>query len=154
MANREACELYIEQEIKEALAQGKKPWSIGKELSKWVERLFEVNISPNTLRMRAERVGNKDVCTFVQKESNTSTETNTYKPIHTPTSVTYPTTERGGAREGAGRPPKVEHVSNALRFAQMAIAQLDSILPNDPQKNAALTQVIEYCQARKENDND
>jgi hypothetical protein len=44
MANREACEVYIEQEIKEALAEGKKPWSIGKELSSWVEKLFEVTI--------------------------------------------------------------------------------------------------------------
>jgi len=30
MANREACELLIEQEIKEGLESGKKPNSIGK----------------------------------------------------------------------------------------------------------------------------
>ena len=39
MANREACELYIEQEIDEALKQGKKPYSIGKELAAWIEKL-------------------------------------------------------------------------------------------------------------------
>ncbi len=44
MANKEACELYIEQEIKSALNEGKRPWTIGKELASWVEKLFEVTI--------------------------------------------------------------------------------------------------------------
>ena len=56
MANREACELYIEQEIKDGLEQGKKPYSIGKELSTWIEKLFEVSIKPATIEKRAQRI--------------------------------------------------------------------------------------------------
>jgi hypothetical protein len=33
MAHQEACQLFIEQEIKEGLAQGETPYSIGKELA-------------------------------------------------------------------------------------------------------------------------
>jgi hypothetical protein len=55
MANREACEVYIEQEIESGLEEGKTPYAIGKELSDWVAKMFEVRISPNTLKMRAYR---------------------------------------------------------------------------------------------------
>ncbi|MCU0589886.1 MAG: hypothetical protein MUC33_01210 [Desulfobacterales bacterium] len=116
MANREACELYIEQEIKSALEDGKKPWTIGKELAAWVEKLFEVTISPHTLRMRAKRIeeNNLNRCS---KKSNTATKSPTYEPINTPskppiTSVTHPPTARGGAREGAGRPVAGQKAEN------------------------------------------
>ena len=55
MANREACELYIEQEIKDLLSQGKKPHFIGKELSQWTKKMFEVTINPKTIASRAYR---------------------------------------------------------------------------------------------------
>ena len=76
MANREACELYIEQEIKDSLEQGKKPYSIGKELSAWVERLFEVNISPHTIERRAERLNNKTT----KNTTNVPKKTELYSP--------------------------------------------------------------------------
>jgi hypothetical protein len=38
------------------LAQGKTPYSIGKELSSWVEKLFETSIPPETLKSRAARI--------------------------------------------------------------------------------------------------
>lgn len=69
MANREACELYIEQEIKSALEDGKKPWTIGKELSAWVEKLFEVTINPQTITKRAQRIEEKEDRTNVLKKS-------------------------------------------------------------------------------------
>ena len=55
MANREACELYIEQQIEEALEDGKTPYSIGKELSAMIERIFETKMPPKTLESRASR---------------------------------------------------------------------------------------------------
>lgn len=58
MANREACELYIEQEIKDGIEQGKNPYSIGKELSTWVAKLFEVKIPNRTIEQRARRIIN------------------------------------------------------------------------------------------------
>ena len=142
MANREACELYIEQEIKDALAQGKKPWTIGKELSKWVEKLFEVTINPKTIASRAERVSSNE-----EKKS---------KPIETveysqPAIIENRKPQGGGARENAGRPRMVvEPVSDAWTYSQMAISQLDRIKACDPNRVDALNQVFEYCENRKE----
>jgi hypothetical protein len=142
MANREACELYIEQEIKEQLAQGKKPWSIGKELSKWVEKLFEVTINPKTIASRATRISSNE-----EKKS---------QPIETieyskPQIIDDRKPQGGGAREGAGR-PKVEDVSYAIQFAQMAISQLDRIQPEDRRKEEAFVMVTNYIEARRENE--
>jgi len=33
MAHHEACQLYVEQQIKEGLSEGKSPYAIGKELA-------------------------------------------------------------------------------------------------------------------------
>ncbi len=59
MANQEACQLFIEQEIKEGLAQGKTPHSIGKELAVWVEKLFETSIPAETIRSKARDIKKK-----------------------------------------------------------------------------------------------
>ena len=55
MANSEACQLFIEQSIDEGLEEGKTPYSIGKELSKWIEKVFKTKIKPTTLEKKAER---------------------------------------------------------------------------------------------------
>jgi len=149
----QACALFIEQEIKAGLAAGKKPWTIGKELSKWVEKLFEVTINPQTIKSRAIRIKEKS-CPNEQKESNTTDKT-TYS---TPPIIENRKSQGGGARDGAGRAkkePPIEiplYASDAMKYVQMAISQLDKILPNDPRKIEALNQVIEYCNARKENE--
>ncbi len=52
-------QLFIEQEIKEGLAQGKTPYSIGKEIAAWVEKLFETSIPQETLKSRAARIQKK-----------------------------------------------------------------------------------------------
>ncbi len=36
------------------------PFTIGKELAGWVEKLFEVTISPETLKTRARRIAEKN----------------------------------------------------------------------------------------------
>lgn len=100
MANREACELYIEQEIKSALEDGKKPWTIGKELAAWIEKLFEVTINPRTIERRAERIEKKDTTNVVKKS----------KPIEnieekeTPAIIENRKPQGGGKRINAGRP--------------------------------------------------
>jgi hypothetical protein len=58
MANQEACELYIEQQIQEGLDDGQTPYYIGKHLSEWIEKLFETKINPKTLESRAYRQKN------------------------------------------------------------------------------------------------
>lgn len=72
MAHQEACQVYIEQEIKEGLAQGKTPYSIGKDLSAWVEKLFETNIPAETLKSRAARIQKQ----IGSNEPNTTTPCN------------------------------------------------------------------------------
>jgi phage N-6-adenine-methyltransferase len=52
---QEACQLFIEQEIEAGLQKGKTPYSIGKELAGWVERLFDAKIKPRTIEQRARR---------------------------------------------------------------------------------------------------
>jgi len=55
MAHSEACELYIEQQIKEGLEDGQTPYFIGKHLSEDMDRIFNAKIKPNTLQTRAFR---------------------------------------------------------------------------------------------------
>jgi N6-adenosine-specific RNA methylase IME4 len=59
MAHSEACQLFIEQQIDEGLQHKKTPYRIGKELSEWVERLFEAKIPPSTIKKRAQRMRDK-----------------------------------------------------------------------------------------------
>jgi len=99
MANREACELMIEQEIESGLADGKTPYAIGQQLSVWVAKLFETKIPPGTLKQRAQRQKTK-MGTNVPKKS---------KPKEKQTLTTAePLTDSGGKREGAGRPERKE----------------------------------------------
>ena len=96
MANREACELYIEQEIKDGLAQGKKPYSIGKELSGWVEKVFEVTIKPRTIEQRARRIDATNVAKKSQPPENITHSA--------PDIIKDRKPQGGGVRENAGRP--------------------------------------------------
>jgi hypothetical protein len=100
MANREACEVFIDQEIADGLKKGKKPYTIGKELSKWIVKLFEVRIEPRTIEQRARRADATKDATNVAKESETPMDKGSTK-------VTWDS-GKGGKREGAGRPKQVQ----------------------------------------------
>lgn len=123
MANSEACELYIEQQIKEELKEGKNPHQIGRELSTWIAKLFQVHIPERTLEQRARRVNKKERVqrpkTDVTKKSKPATD--------------KPKDNRGGAREGSGRPYdykahiEKEHMlafSNALDQIEVSVNTL------------------------------
>jgi hypothetical protein len=107
MANREACELYIEQEIKDNLNQGKTPYSIGQELSKWVVKLFETYIPPRTIEQRARRQDATNVANKSNDAINTDTSENSIF-----------STNRGGKRNGAGRPIDPQREIDREVFAQ------------------------------------
>ena len=92
MANREACELWIEQEIETGLEEGKTPYNIGQEVSGWVAKLFEVRISPHTIRSRADRQKEKSTQMSREKPIVNSTTSNLEKP-------------HGGSRPNSGRKP-------------------------------------------------
>lgn len=117
MANREACELYIEQEIKDGLEQGKKPYSIGKELSAWIEKLFEVNIHPKTIATRVYR--HPDFSSNEEKKSQPlETITNSEPPQITSVFLQDRHPQGGGVREGAGRPISDESIDKFLEKAK------------------------------------
>jgi hypothetical protein len=105
VAHKEACQVYIEQEIKDGLAQGKTPYSIDKDLSAWVEKLFETSISPETLKSRAARIQK-------QNGSNEPTPSTTTNPSEIPQkpAIQQVRSESGkferGTSPGPGRAPK------------------------------------------------
>lgn len=55
MANQEACELFVQQEIDEGLKAGKTPHTIENELSSWLEENLKAKIEPGTIKKRAQR---------------------------------------------------------------------------------------------------
>jgi hypothetical protein len=129
MANSEACQVYIEQEIKEGLAQGKTPYSIGKDLSAWVEKLFETSIPADTLRKRAERIGTN---------------------VHTPTT---PLNNLETEKNLGGRPLKYAKVpepppkfTNAMHIATFVIIHLERIAFDDPKREEALQKVNDWIE--------
>ena len=103
MAKHEACELYIEQQIKEGLEEGKTPYYIGKSISEWVEKLFETKINPKTLETRAYRQ-KENTSNEVKESDNQSID----EEIEENTSIDNEEQkmDRGGKRDGAGRPSK------------------------------------------------
>ena len=55
LQKEQACQLFIEQEIEDGLSKGKTKYAIGQELSKWIGKLFLVEVSPHTLEQQAHR---------------------------------------------------------------------------------------------------
>lgn len=80
MANREACELYIEQNIQDGLESGKSPHAIGKEVSLMVAKVFDVKMKANTIEQRAHRI-KKNGLTNVSKKPEPNSEKRVYREI-------------------------------------------------------------------------
>jgi len=104
MAINGACSLWIEQRISEELEEkeitGKSLREIGREISAEIERIFESKVKPGTIAVKAYRM---EGVTNVTPKSNIESKTITYKSEGG--SQTHPPTNRGGARENAGRKP-------------------------------------------------
>ena len=137
MANREACELYIEQEIKSGLESGKKPYSIGKELSVWIEKMFEVHVKPNTLTRKAQRQVKKNSTNVLTKTESDSEDT-------------IPGAQQQGSTNWQainnrkdGEPSKKDRKreSTALGLAEVAIYQLSLIYDDDENRHEAFLKV-------------
>jgi ParB family chromosome partitioning protein len=100
LEKQEACRLYIEQEIDDGLEAGETPYRIAKRLVKPIQKLFEVVVNRKTLESRAYRRQQEFTSNEVNEESAINTDSKSKlekleKPSH------------GGARPGAGRPPKI-----------------------------------------------
>ena len=94
--HEESCELYIEEEIEDGLQQGKSPYAIGKDISKWVEKLFSRKVPPDTIRKRVERTKKRTV-------DNVHSDPTTQNPSQNQNNQVV---EHGGKREGSGRKAK------------------------------------------------
>jgi hypothetical protein len=156
MAHSEACQIFIEEQIKEGLAQGKNPHSIGKELTKMIEKMFEASIPAETIRSRAR---------FIQKKGGEITSPN-ITPANSSENRENQVKQHGGAREGAGRPGKYEDSlhpsktgsqpkqerqlpSQTMELADQAISHLSQIKDDDPAREEALQKVINWAERFK-----
>jgi hypothetical protein len=134
MAHQEACQLYIEQEIKDGLAQGKNPSSIGRELTAMIERLFEAHIPARTIEQRARRIDATNVAHPITTQNNSTI------PIKQEFQVVNP-----AQKPGPGRPPKYpQPPSDAIHWARVAISQLSRIEDDDPKLEQALQRVLSW----------
>ena len=89
MANTKVREMFIEQEIAEGLKEGKTAYAIGKELSTWMEKLFNAKIPARTIEQRVRRIKEKDA-TFVASDSTTESESKLeVRPHRLPMKVVY-----------------------------------------------------------------
>lgn len=164
MAVTEACGLWMEQRIEEELKSGTNPNKIGTKLAGEITKYFETTVKPDTIRKKAERVNRTNV---QSKES----------PVKLKSKPKLEKLEKkhGGAREGAGRKPKVEtpkpkkkraetkqqrekregleRSSRAMMEADRAILMLEKIWFEDPFKMDALNKVEEWIKKEKENMN-
>ena len=147
MANKEVCEVFIEQQIEEALQEGKTPYSIGKELSKWVEQLFMAKMPAPTIEKRAERVRGKSLPTNVGNNVTPSSETEKEDIQEFKSEIKH-----GGARSNAGRPKK-NKVTDAFTYIEFAWSQVERIRHDDPERENAIRALIERLEALLQKEN-
>src|SRR5271157_4593342 len=74
LVKQQACQLFIEQEIEKGLAEGKTKYAIGHEIAAWIKKLFEADVKPNTIQVRAARM-EKEIVTNVTTESTPPNQT-------------------------------------------------------------------------------
>jgi len=124
MANREACEVYIEQEIEAGHREGKSDYAIGKSLSEWIAEQFHAKINRKTLETRSRRQRRKktpnEVKDVTTQNDRKSTKSNV-KPKESNKKPAKDGTSRGGKREGAGRKKIItfnEAKNNNIKWAK------------------------------------
>ena len=112
LVKQEACQLFIEQEIEEALGQDDLNISKkAREMAEWLSKLFGVDISAETIRKRIQRAK-------LGHMSHPSVSDGDTSEIPNNQTIAKDGTYRGGSREGAGRPTKFSTlVSDEFREA-------------------------------------
>lgn len=100
MAHSEACQLFIEQQIKEGLDEGRTPYSIGKDLAEMVQKLFEAQIPARTIEQKARRIDATNVA-----NSPTAQDDSGIEEKQTNQTVTFQSVDNKHV-PGPGRPPK------------------------------------------------
>lgn len=143
MAHSEACQLFIEEQIKEGLEAGKTPYSIGKELTAMIERLFEASIPAETLKKRAQRMQAKI-------GTNVPIPPTSCNPPQIPEKQNNQQVTERQQEPGPGRNQKYEKppqpFSCAMTMASCAIDQLKRIPGDDPNRLKGFQRVIAWIE--------
>ena len=101
MTHSGACQTYIEQEIEERWTAGKKPDTIDKELRAEIQKLFEIEIRPGTIKKRVQRMIEKQ-----KAGTNVPSATTAANPTENPVKQEKQEVEDKAAKPGPGRPKK------------------------------------------------
>lgn len=142
MAHSEACEIWIEEHIREGLDEGKAPYLIGKELTDMIERIFHTTIPTRTLEQRARRIKKQDATNVAP-----TTTTENYSGIQESRREPDGTFKKGVSGNPTGRRGKYDAPafrSQAEYFAALAIGQLERISLEDDNAQAAFEKVINW----------
>jgi len=148
MAHSEACQLFIEEQIKEGLAAGKTPHSIGKELTSVIKKYFEAIIPAEAIRSRARRMKKSGTGQMTSPPTTPTNHSEIQEKRHNQVLTDDKGKFKKGTAPGPGRPPKyetpVEPYSCALQMASIAISQLSRIRRGDPKRKEAFQEVINW----------
>lgn len=170
MSINEACQVWIEQRIKEELEPGDKSLrEIGRVIAAEIEKVFEAKVSPRAIEKKAGRIGATNVAPAENQEPPT------VKPVASCsiTALVVEKVEQGktisqASREVAaisGKDPEVvrnsynrarnrvgdpARASQAFDIVGFAIAQLDRLSKDDPKCEEALLKLESWIQKFRE----
>ena len=119
LAKQQACQLFIEQEIEKGLAEKKTTYQIGKEVAAWIQKLFQAKVRPETIeeRARRQRIATNVATKSTQENQSEIQEIQEIKIKH------------GGARDGAGRPPKFAVLPDQAHFRTSFTGENEAYTP-------------------------
>jgi hypothetical protein len=142
---QEQCQLFIEQEIDKALAEGRPAYSVGKEIAAWVEKTFGRAVKFRTVQQAMLRKEKALQCNVPAEPEPTPEDDSEKKEIQV---------DHGGAREGAGRPigsklPKLGPPRNGMQFARIAIMKLEEIRDEDLEREEAFDHVQAWLNKKR-----
>ena len=163
MTHSGACQTYIEQEIEERWTAGKKPDTIDKELRAEIEKLFDIEIRPGTIKKRVQRwVKKREEVTNIPEAATPET------PTENPVKQEKQEVEDKAAKPGPGRPKKYESpkaeaspakaprepasvcISFTSEQARRIVEQLDLMGREDPGYLAGCQEVLNWFKGRPE----
>lgn len=165
MAINEACQVWIEQRIKEELEDGgdKSLREIGRVIAAEIEKVFEAKVSPMTVTMKASRIQSVTNVTPAENQEPPTVKGGDSGDIlgkierkvrcgQSIRSATEEVAVEAGKSPDAVRQTyyrekqQLAYPTQAMNFAHIAISQLSRITKEDAQWDEALRMVEEWIE--------
>lgn len=165
MAINEACQVWIEQRIKEELEDGgdKSLREIGRVIAAEIEKVFEAKVSPMTVTMKASRIQSVTNVTPAENQElptvnggdNGDIARQVERKVRAGKSIREASVE---VADSLGKNPEtvrksysrekqqLAYPTQAMNFAHIAISQLSRITKEDAQWDEALRMVEEWIE--------